>query len=75
MRDYTLHTQKNGSGSKVNKTFISHPSRAKRILSAAGTVQVSHALPAVRFSCLLFISSTHLLRRYVNEGRCVYEWS
>ena len=45
--------QKNGAVSKVNKKFISHLTRAKRTPSAAETVQVSHALPAVRFSCLL----------------------
>ena len=39
--------------SKVNKKFISQLTRAQRIPSAAVTVQVSHALPAVRFSCLL----------------------
>ena len=39
--------------SKVNKKFISHLTRAKRTLSAAATVQVSHALPAVSFSYLL----------------------
>ena len=38
----------NGAVSKVNKKFISHLTRAKRTLSAAATVQVSHALPAVR---------------------------
>ena len=43
----------NGAVSKVNKKFISHLTRAKRKPSAAETVQVSHALPAVRFSCLL----------------------
>ena len=43
----------NGSGSKVNKKFISHLTQAQRTPSAAATVQVSHALPAVRFSCLL----------------------
>ena len=43
----------NGAISKVNKKFISHLTRAKRTASAATTVQVSHALPAVRFSCLL----------------------
>jgi hypothetical protein len=46
-------TQRNGAVSKVNKKFISHLTRAQRILSAAATVQVSHALPAVRFSRLL----------------------
>ena len=43
----------NGAVSKVNKKFISHLTWAKRTPSAAATVQVSHALPAVRFSCLL----------------------
>ena len=43
----------NGVVSKVNKKFISHLTRAQRTPSAAATVQVSHALPAVRFSCLL----------------------
>src|SRR5215510_5433283 len=38
---------------KINKKFISHLTRAKFTPSAAATVQVSHALPAVRFSCLL----------------------
>ena len=50
---YTGYTQKNGAGSKVNKKFIYHLTRAKRTPSAAPTVQVSHALPAVRFSCLM----------------------
>ena len=43
----------NGAISKVNKKFISHLTRAKRTPLAAATVQFSHALPAVRFSCLL----------------------
>ena len=47
------YTQKNGAVSKVNKKFISHLTRAQRTPSAAATVQVSHALQAVRFSCLL----------------------
>jgi hypothetical protein len=47
------YTQNNGAVSKVNKKFISHLTRAQRTPSAAATVQVSHALPAVRFSCLL----------------------
>ena len=50
---YTGYTQKNGAVSKVNKKFTSHLTRAQRTPSAAATVQVSHALPAVRFSCLL----------------------
>ena len=49
----TGYTQKNGAVSKVNKKFISHLARAQRTPSAAATVQVSHALPAVRFSCFL----------------------
>ena len=48
-----MRLQLNGAVSEVNKKFISHLTRAKRTLSAAETVQVSHALPAVRFSCLL----------------------
>jgi hypothetical protein len=51
--NYTGYTQKNGAVSKVKKKFISHLTRAQRTPSAAATVQVSHALPAVRFSCLL----------------------
>ena len=47
------YTQKNGADSKVDKKFISHPTRAQRSPSAATNVQVSHALTAVRFSCLL----------------------
>ena len=43
----------NGAVSKVNKKFISHLTQAQRTPSAAVNVQVSHALPAVRFSCLL----------------------
>jgi len=50
---YTGYTQKNGAVSKVNKQFISHPIRAQLTPSAAATLQVSHALPAVRFSCLM----------------------
>ena len=37
----------NGAVSKVNKKFISHLTQAKPTPSAAATVQVSHALPAV----------------------------
>ena len=44
--------QMNGAVSKVNK-FISSLTGAQRTQLAAATVQVSHALPAVRFSCLL----------------------
>jgi hypothetical protein len=42
----------NGAVSKVDKKVF-HPTRAQHTLSVAGTVHVSHALPAVRFSCLL----------------------
>ena len=45
--------QKNGAVSKGNKEFISHLTRAQHTPSAAENVQVSHALPAVRFSCLM----------------------
>ena len=50
---YTGCTQKNGAVSKRNKEFISHFTRAQRTPSTAVAVQVSHALPAVRFSCLM----------------------
>ena len=50
---YTGYTQKSCAVSKVNKKFISHLTRAQRTPLAAATVRVSHALPAVRFSCLL----------------------
>ena len=50
---YTVCLQMNGAVSKVNKKFICRLTRAKRTPSAAATVQVSHALQAVRFSCLL----------------------
>ena len=50
---YTGCLQKNGAVSKGNKEFISHLTRAQCTPSAAETVQVSHALPAVRFSCLM----------------------
>ena len=43
----------NGAVSKVNKKFISQLTLPQRTPSAAATVQVSHALPAVPFSCLL----------------------
>ena len=49
----TGYILKNGAVSKVNKKFISHRTRAQRTPSAEATVQVSHALPAVRFSCLM----------------------
>ena len=43
----------NGAAAKVNKKFIPPLTRAQRAPLAAATVQVSHALPAVRFPCLL----------------------
>ena len=43
----------NDTVSKVNKKFISQLTPAKRTPSVAVTVLVSHALSAVRFSCLL----------------------
>jgi hypothetical protein len=49
----TGYTQKNNAVSKVNKKFISHLTWTQRTPTAAATVQVSHALIAVRFSCLL----------------------
>jgi hypothetical protein len=48
-----IHTQRNGAVSNVNKRLVSHPTLAQRTLLAAGTVKVSHALPALHFSCLL----------------------
>ena len=53
IRVYTGCLRKNGAVSKVNKKLISHLTRTQRTPSAAATVQVSHALPAVRFSCLM----------------------
>ena len=50
---YAGYTQKNVAVSKVNKKVISHLTRLQRTTPAAATVQVSHALPAVRFSCLM----------------------
>ena len=44
----TVCLQMNGAVSKVNKKFISHLTRARRTPLAAATVQVSHALLAVR---------------------------
>jgi hypothetical protein len=57
MYRYTGRTQKNGAVSKVNKKFMSHIKRAQHTPSAAATVQVSHALPAVRFSIVFFHSA------------------
>jgi len=49
----TGYTQKNCAVSKDNKKFIYHLTRAQRTPLAAATIQVSRALPAVCFSCLL----------------------
>ena len=57
----------NSAVSKVNKKFISHLTRAQRTPSAAATVQVSHALPAVRFPCLLHVAS---FQDGVAAGKC-----
>jgi hypothetical protein len=51
--DNTGYTQKNCEVSKFMKKSISVPARARHTLLAAETAQVSHAIPAVRFSCLL----------------------
>jgi hypothetical protein len=48
-----VRSQKNGAVLTVNKKFISHLTWVKRTPSAAATIQVSHVLPAVHFSCLL----------------------
>ena len=53
IKTHSGYTQKNGAVSKVNEKSISHLIRAQHTPSTAATVQVSHALPAVRFSCLL----------------------
>jgi hypothetical protein len=53
MRVYTAYSQKNDAVSKVRKKSIYKLTRVKCTPSAAETVQVSHALPAVSFSCLL----------------------
>jgi hypothetical protein len=53
VNSYTGYTQKNGAVPKGIKKCISLPTRAQHILSAAEAVQVSLALPVVRFSCLL----------------------
>jgi hypothetical protein len=50
---YTVRSQKNGAVLNVNKKSISHLTRVKRTPSASATVEVSLALPAVCFSCLL----------------------
>jgi hypothetical protein len=44
------YTQKNDAVSEVIKKYVSYPTRAQHTLPAAETVQVSLALPKVRFS-------------------------
>ena len=51
----------NGAVSKVNKKFISHLTLAQRTPSAVATVQVSHALPAVRSLVLTTGPRGHLV--------------
>jgi hypothetical protein len=46
---YTGYSQKNGAVLKANKKSISHLALEQRTPSAAESVQISHALPAVRF--------------------------
>ena len=70
LQSYTGYTQKNGAVSKVNKKFISHLTRAKRTPSAAATVQVSHALPAVRFSSLLRTMHSASFLNRARNSRC-----
>jgi hypothetical protein len=50
---YTGYSYKNGAVSKVNKKSTSQLTLIKPTPSRAVTVQVSHALPAGSFSCLL----------------------
>jgi hypothetical protein len=52
-RQYTVRSQNNGAVSKVNNKFVSHLTRAQHTPSVAATIQVSHVLPVIRFSCLL----------------------
>ena len=49
----TVCLQMNGAVSKTKKKIISQLTGAELTPLAAATVQVSHALPTVRFSCLL----------------------
>ena len=58
---YTGCLQMNGAVSEVNKKFISHLTRAKSTPSVAPTVQVSHALPAVRSLVLTAGLRRHLV--------------
>ena len=51
----------NGAVSKVNKKFISHLTGAQRTPLAAATIQVSHALSAVRSLLLTAVLRRRLL--------------
>jgi phage-related minor tail protein len=51
---YKVRSQKNDAVLKANNKFISHLTRAQRTPSAAATVKVSYALPAFRFSFLVW---------------------
>jgi hypothetical protein len=59
VEECTGKTQKNGAVSKVNKKCISHPTRAQHTLSAAATVQVSHALIVILQCVYLGSHDTH----------------
>jgi hypothetical protein len=51
--EYTGHTQNNGTDSRVIIKCISYPTLAQHTLSVVVFVYISHALTAVRTSCLL----------------------
>jgi hypothetical protein len=59
---------------------MSHITRAQHTPSAAATVQVSHALPAVRFSCLLRVLLNRVLpqrwigRAAANGDKNLFPW-
>ena len=50
---YRVNTKEWCGFKSEQEIYFSHLTRAQRTPSAAATVQVSHALPSVRFSCLL----------------------
>jgi hypothetical protein len=50
---HTGYKEKNGAALKVNMRFISRLTWAQRTPSVAANIQVSHGLPAIRFSCIL----------------------
>ena len=63
----------NGAVSKVNKKFISHLTRAKCTPLAAATVQVSHALPAVR-SLVLTAGPIYKMAPQQEKAFCVFRF-